>query len=379
MRILAFFFHFPPMSGGGPVVSFEIVNTLAAMGHEITVLTPDVTWTGKKYQPKIHENVEVIRVETPSRNNLKVAARRCKDNLQKIGEQKGKETKFDFVFTIFHPFHLVPNAAVSCAKKLGIPVIVKVDDAIYEKSSGIKSIQRRIEKMYASRSLQGATKILVANQGTKEIVSQFYKIPKEKLVIIPNGIDVLLFKKSHARKHIVVFSGVMYYHRGLDVLLDAIPSVLEYVKDAKVILLGDGQEMPKLKKIVNETGIESSVEFKGWIDREEIPSHLDEASIGIGPLKLTTVTSQALPIKVLEYMASSLPIIAKKGTLPEDVLQDGKNGYFIDDSKDLAERIVELLKNPESVNNMGNASFDMVQKFSWENIVKSILEIVRIN
>jgi glycosyltransferase involved in cell wall biosynthesis len=379
MRILAFFFHFPPMSGGGPIVSFEIVNTLATMGHKITVLTPDVIWTGQKYQPKIHENVRVIRVETPSKNNLKVAARRCKDNLQKIGEQIGKETKFDFVFTIFHPFHLVPNAAVSCAKKLGIPIIVKVDDAIYEKSSGIKSIQRRIEKIYALRSLQGATKILVANQGTREIVSEFYKIPKEKLVIIPNGIDVLLFKKSHVRKHIVVFSGVMYYHRGLDVLLDAIPSVLEYVKDAKFILLGDGQEMPKLKKIVSETGIESSVEFKGWIDREEIPSHLGEASIGIGPLKLTTVTSQALPIKVLEYMASSLPIIAKRGTLPEDVLQDGKNGYFIDESKDLSGRIVELLKNPELVNNMGKASFDMVQKFSWENIVKSILEIVRIN
>src|SRR5438445_8520 len=367
------------MSGGGPVVSFEIINTLASMGHKVTVLTPNVTWTGKNYLPRIHENVKVVRVETPSKDNLKVAARRCKNNLQKIGEQLGKETRFDFIFTIFHPFHLVPNAAVSCAKKLGIPAIVKLDDAVYEKSSGIKSIQRRIEKVFASKSLHAATKILVANQNTKGIVHNFYNVQNEKLVIVPNGVNISLFKKSHNRKRIVIFSGMMYYHRGLDVLLGVIPNILKHVHDAKFVLLGDGPEMSKLKNIVKEKGIESSVDFKGWIEREEIPNYLEEASIGIGPLKLTTVTSQALPIKVLEYMASSLPIIAKKGTLPEDVLVDNNNGYFIDSEEELSKKIVELLTNPELVNNMGKISFEMVQKFSWESIVNSILEISKSN
>lgn len=367
------------MSGGGPVVSFEIVNTLAFLGHKVTVLIPDIDWYGKKFEPIPHESLEIIRVPIPIKSNLKIAARLCRRNLQKKGEQIGKKLKYDAVFTIFHPFHLVSNAAVSCAKKLGIPAIVKIDDAVYEKSSGIKSIQRKIEKVYASKSLHNATKILVANQSTKEIVHNFYKIQNEKLVIIPNGVNISLFKKPHNRKRIVIFSGAMYYHRGLDVLLGVIPNILKNIHNAKFVLLGDGPEMSKLKNIVKENGIESSVEFKGWIEREDIPNYLSEASIGIGPLKLTTVTSQALPIKVLEYMASSLPIIAKKGTLPEDVLIDNKNGYFIDNEEELSKKIVELLTNPEVVDDMGRVSFDAVQKFSWENIVSSIVEISKSN
>ena len=113
--------------------------------------------------------------------------------------------------------------------------------------------------------------------------------------------------------------------------------------------------------------------------REKIPENISDASIGIGPLRLTDVTSRALPIKVLEYMAVSLPIIAKKGTLPEDVLVNEQNGYYIDGVKDLAEKIILLLNEPKKVQNMGNESLDMVQKFSWNNVVKNILDTVNKN
>jgi len=168
----------------------------------------------------------------------------------------------------------------------------------------------------------------------------------------------------------------MYYHRGLDILLEAIPMVLRKIPDAKFVLLGSGTELEKLKKIVLANNLEKSVEFKGWIEREKIPENISDASIGIGPLRLTDVTSRALPIKVLEYMAASLPIIAKKGTLSEDVLVNEQNGYFIDESEDLAEKIVLLLNEPKKVQNMGNKSLDMVQKFSWNNVVKNIIDIV---
>lgn len=164
MHILALFFHFPPMSGGGSVVSFDIANTIASMGHKVTVLVPDVVWQGKRYEPQIHENLNVIRVKTPSKNNLKVAARLCVGNLRKTAEILCKENQFDLIFTIFHPFHLVPNAAVSCAKKFDKSVVIKIDDAIYEKSHGIKSIQRRIEKYFNKKALRGASKILVLNE-----------------------------------------------------------------------------------------------------------------------------------------------------------------------------------------------------------------------
>ena len=70
----------------------------------------------------------------------------------------------------------------------------------------------------------------------------------------------------------------------------------------------------------------------------------------------------------------SLPVIAQKGTLPEDVLENERNGYFIKNANDLAEKIILLLNQPEKVKEMGIQSSKMVQKFSWNKVVKNIIE-----
>lgn len=368
-------FRFAPHSGGAVIVATEIANNLAKLGHKVTVLTPDFPQSGHRYQPELNSLVKVISVDTPSKSNLKVAARRCKPNLEKIGKLLGKKEKFDFVLTIFHPFHLVPNAAISCAKALGIPSIIKIDDAIYEKSSGLKTIQRKIEKMISTRSLRNASRVLVSNEPTKEIMKSYYSVEEEKISIVPNGVDLSFFRPAKKDPKKLVFSGVMYHHRGLDMLLESAPAVIKQVPDVRFVLLGDGPEMNELQNIVKKNNLESNIEIKGWVERQNIPTYLSDASIGIGPLKRTTVTENALPIKVLEYMASGLPIIAKTGTLPNDVLINNENGYFVENSSDLSKNIIKLLKNPELVEKMGKISFDMVQKFSWEKIVKSIMKI----
>ena len=373
-------FHFPPISGGGVVVITDIVNKLAELGNDITVITPNLDWNGEQYNPKINSKIQVIRTETPSKSRIKVAARRCQANMKKRAIELGKQQKFDFIFTIFHPFHLVPKAAVEAAKELQITSIVKVDDAIYEKTTGIKSIQRRVEKMINSKTLRTASKVLVSNNDTAKVIINEYGVIPEKISIVPNGVELSLFNSSKQKNpKKVVFAGAMYYHRGLDVLLEAIPKIIRKIPDAKFILLGNGNELEKLKEIVLEKNLENSVEFKGWIEREKIPENISDASIGIGPLRLTDVTSRALPIKVLEYMAVSLPIIAQKGTLPDDILVNEKNGYFVDGAEDLAEKISSLLNEPDKINQMGNQSRLMVQNFSWDHIIKNVLEAARKN
>jgi len=378
MKILVPVFHFPPISGGGVVVITDIINKFAELGNDVTVITPDLYWNGEQFNPEINSKIKIIRTETPSRTKIKVAARRCQSNIKNKSIEVGKLNQFDFIFTIFHPFHLVPKAAVEAAKKLDIPSIVKVDDAIYEKSSGIKSLQRKIEKMINGKTLRAGTKILVSNNETKKIIIDEYNVIQEKISIVPNGVDLSMFnitKKKNQKK--VVFAGAMYYHRGLDVLLETIPLVIEKIPDAKFVLLGSGTEMDKLKEIVSKNKLDNSVEFKGWIEREKIPENIADASIGIGPLRLTEVTSRALPIKVLEYMAVSLPLIAQKGTLPNDVLENEKNGFFIENHIELAEKIILLLNEPKKVQNMGAHSLKLVQKFSWDQVVDSVINEVK--
>ena len=378
MRILVLVFHFPPISGGGVVVITEIINKFADLGNDVTVITPDLEWNGEPYNPKINSKIKIIRTDTPSKSRIKVAARRCQSNIKNKAIEIGNKEKFDFVFTIFHPFHLVPKAAVESAKQLGIPSVVKVDDAIYEKASGIKSIQRKVEKMINGKTLRNANYVFVANNDTKYVVENEYNVLSKNISILPNGVDLSLFdnsKKKNFKK--IVFTGAMYYHRGLDILLDAIPKIVEKIPDVEFSLIGSGDELSKLKELVEKNNLENNVEFKGWIDRDEIPKNIADASIGIGPLRLTDVTAGALPIKVLEYMASAMPIIAEKGTLPDDILQNNKNGLFIEGANDLAEKIIFLLENPKKMESMGQKSKEMVKKFSWDEVVKTILKKIK--
>ena len=374
MNILFVVFHFPPISGGGVIVAVDIANSLAKIGHDVSVLTPNLEWDGPKYEPEVDSKVDIIRVNVPSKNNLKIAARRCKSPLIEKGIELGRNKKFDFIFTIFHPFHMAPNAAVSIGEKLEIPVIVKIDDAVYEKSTGLKSIQRKVEKILSAKTLNKSSKILVANNETKEIVNEFYDVSPEKIEIMPNGIDTKIFHTNAVKKSkIVLFSGVMYNHRGIDVLLNAAPTVIKKIPEVKFVLLGDGPELDNLKKIAENLKIEKNIEFKGWIKRDEVMNYLADASIAIGPLRSTTVTKNALPIKVLEYMASSLPILSQKDTLANDVLVDDENGYSVTDPEDLATKIIHILENNEKRIKMGIKSYEMSLKFDWKNVTKKIL------
>ena len=371
-------FHFPPISGGGVVVIVELANKFAELGHDVTILTPDLEWKGEEYEPQLNKKIIVEKVQTPYRSNLKIAARRCQDNIEKKGIELGKQNNYDFILSIFHPFHLVPKAAVACGKKLQKPVLIKIDDAVYEKAKGIKKIQRRIEKMYNSKTLQNADKILVMNDFTKKLVNEYYSVSENRISIVTNGTDLKKFYNIRENNRRVIFSGAMYHHRGVDVLLDCASKVIDEINDVEFLLLGDGPEMTKLQEYVIKNNLSKNIIFKGWVQREEIPEFLAKSSIGIGPLRSTDVTKGALPIKVLEYMASSLPVLAIKGTLPEDILKDEINGYVVKNPKELAEKIIHILKNDDLQNQMGKNSYKMVQKFDWKNVAESIINEYRL-
>ena len=367
-------FHFPPISGGGVVVIVELANKFAELGHNVTILAPNVEWKGGTYEPKLNKKIVIEKIDTPSKSNLKIAARRCFDNMKKNGIRLGEENKYDFIFSIFHPFHLVPKAAVACGKELKIPVIIKVDDAVYQKATGLKNLQRKIEKIYNSKTLQKGNRILVPNEYTKKLVHDYYNVSLNKISIVTNGTEIDNYKKSDLNSNQVIFSGAMYHHRGIDVLLESVSKVTKKIPDSKFVLLGDGPEMEELKKMVYGKEISKNVIFKGWVDRNEIPKYLSESSIGIGPLRNTEVTRHALPIKVLEYMASGLPILAIKDTLPEDVLKNDENGFFVTDSVELSKKIIKLLEDNELRRKMGEKSKKMVTKFDWKNVAELIIE-----
>ena len=61
-KILFMVFHFPPISGGGVVVIVELANSLAKLGHDVTILTPKLKWDGPVYNPELNSKIKIIKI-----------------------------------------------------------------------------------------------------------------------------------------------------------------------------------------------------------------------------------------------------------------------------------------------------------------------------
>ena len=66
----------------------------------------------------------------------------------------------------------------------------------------------------------------------------------------------------------------MYEHRGLDILMKAVPIIIKKISDIQIVLVGNGPELENIKKIVKDTNIESNITFLGWVEHEKIPKIL---------------------------------------------------------------------------------------------------------
>jgi len=377
VRILLLSLVYPPPSDGGAIVVYEIAQSLSELGVEVAVVVPNMGFEGMAKDVPLDGKARVERVQVPFADRPKVAARACYAKMLTTSLDFAKEFNPDCILTFFHPFHRVTHAAVECAKRLSIPSLVKVEDIAFETPKGfLKKVQRGIEQSSNAKALNAADHVFVVNDYVAGRAMELYGVDNNKISILPNGVNTERFQPR--RKGIgktIIFTGVMYYHRGLDFLIENTQKIVERNDGVQFKLVGAGPELTKLQDLVKAKKLESYFEFTGWVGWPQIPGILAGAAVGLGPLKHTQVTHQALPIKVLEYMASGLPVIALENTLPENVLVHGVNGYFVKDGCDFADKVTELLSN-ESLNaEMGKKSREIVERdFDWKILVKKIVD-----
>lgn len=203
---------------------------------------------------------------------------------------------------------------------------------------------------------------------------QNLNIPKERVRIISNGINLLKFqfivrdRKSNQFKIIQV--GRFYEVKGHKTSIKAFKILKHYYPDAKLIFVGVGPLLRIIEHEVKDLQLEEAVEFKGV--RDDVQELLQQADVFWMPSEW-----EGLPIACLEAMACGLPVIASSvGGLQELVL-DGKTGYLIERGsfEQLTEKTIEILSNSSLAMQMGLAGRQRVEQFySIEETAKNYVK-----
>jgi glycogen(starch) synthase len=161
--------------------------------------------------------------------------------------------------------------------------------------------------------------------------------------------------------------GRLVKEKGVDVMLDAFPSVLTHYPNTRLVIGGDGPEMPYLEQQALRLGVRDAVDFMGWVAPDKVAELMNTSSVVIMPSR-----GEAHPLVSLEAAMMNRPIVATRvGGLPE-VVTDQETGILIgsDDSNALSEAIVFLLDQPEIATHMGQEARRRARKeFSWEGHV----------
>lgn len=173
----------------------------------------------------------------------------------------------------------------------------------------------------------------------------------------------------------ICYVGVITKERGLAELIKA----LELLQDVKLILCGPFANRAYEAELRLLNGWKY-VDYRGVVARKEVVSVLNTSSVGIVTLLPTPNQINSLPIKMFEYMAAGLPVVASHFPLWKKIVEESNCGLCVDPSspQEIANAIKTLLSNELMCRQMGAAGRQAVaERFNWSNEAEKLLELYR--
>jgi len=175
--------------------------------------------------------------------------------------------------------------------------------------------------------------------------------------------------KIDARKVIGVV-GRLRWEKGQKVLLQAMSEVLRRCPDAVLIVVGDGPNLEDLKKMAEGLGIQEHIIWSGAKTPDEV-----WRLYSIMDVLAVPSIFEGFGLTAAEGMSAGLPVVASDVDGLREVVEDGVTGYLVpvNDDRALAQRLIQLLNNPEQAQAMGRNGRDRVSRiFSMERFKESI-------
>lgn len=148
---------------------------------------------------------------------------------------------------------------------------------------------------------------------------------------------------------LLLFVGRLVWEKGVDDLLHAVAQLRTDMPDARLVVVGTGQDRPVFEALSTSLGLEDRVTFTGWVDPSSVPAYMTAADILIGPSKQSeTGWREGLGLVFLEAMAVGTPVIAtRSGGIP-DIVMPGQTGLLVSENApdEIADAIRRLGADP---------------------------------
>jgi glycosyltransferase involved in cell wall biosynthesis len=244
---------------------------------------------------------------------------------------------------------------------LGKPWLVDVRDLWIDASISLGYLEEgsrieRVSRQFQRTVLYRADRISVTTPSMRRLVCERYGEALEaKTVVLPNGVNTDEYaprdeSRSGQRsvsdaaepRPTIIYTGNLGHAQDLESFVRAMAHLSS--DDAVLKLVGSGDAESELKRLTAELGLDDRVEFVGLVERGRIAELINDAAVGVAPLKNSDELSYAMPTKVYEYLACGVPaLVAGRGEIERFAERSGAAIHVENDPERIAEQLDELL------------------------------------
>lgn len=382
LKILIYTHEFPPMTGGVASYNCDLAEGLHHSGHQVMVLTLADKDAASFDQA---QGYGIQRMPISRKFRRWTFAYYILSGLFLLVYLR--RFKPDRLLVTHHPAHLCTTLVLPLVSLRPFVTVHgrEIEDDFINKVGPKACVLRFLMRQLLNRS----SAVIAVSNSTCELLKKV-GVPESKLRVIYHGIrrEPFLEKpyQTEAKKklgldgsHVILTLGRVIEGKGLDVMVEIFPKVLERVPNVKYIVVGGGPFLAPLRRLISEKGLEEHIFCYGPVPRNKAVTFYDGADLFV--LLSTRGKRESFGIVLIEAGARKLPSVASRvGGIPEVIL-DGETGYLVDpfDQNQVVERITDLLSKRQLSTRQGiNARHRVEQLFTTEIMVRNT-EMLLIN
>lgn len=385
LSVMMLTWEFPPRIIGGisPHV-YYLSKSLARNGAKVYVVTCDFPGAP---QHEVVDGVQVLRIDSYKNPSPDFATWVYLMNVNMQKEAAALVDSLGGKIDVFHAHDwLVATAGIGLKHVFRKPLFATMHSTEIGRRNGIHfDYERMIHETEAWLTYE-AWKVICCSDYMVSHVRWAFGLPEDKLVMVPNGVntevyaghgeDLREFRSKFAlpEEKIVLFVGRLVYEKGVHVLVNAVPKVLEKA-NAKFIIVGNGYMKEQLSGLVKSRGLAHKVLFTGFVDDETLRKLQRCADVSVVPSLF-----EPFGIVALEAMAARSPVVVSDTGGLSEIVEHDVSGVkvYVNDPDSLAWGINRVLTDNGFANWLRTNAFKKVQeKYNWDKIGQQTSNIFR--
>jgi glycosyltransferase involved in cell wall biosynthesis len=229
-----------------------------------------------------------------------------------------RENKFDVVLNYAVPTFGLQAMIISAIYKT--PFIHRALDSSHE----IRESIFRLPILWVEKLMYRFSPLLSANNSAMQRYCVNLAGRKKRSVVNHPPLDIAHFSNRvpdpDLRKllgitptdSVITYMGSFFYFSGLPEVIKRFAELVLRGSATKLLLIGGGEQENELRKLVVDLGISEQVVFTGFVSYDDLPEYLALSAVAINPLEISQVASIAFPNKVLQYLATGIPVVSTR-------------------------------------------------------------------